>query len=235
MRTTSSLYLIVLAVVLLALAAPEQLWPWVLVSAGARTNEALVWSAWISTGCAVVGFLVLLLGLVALVRAHSREEAFRPFVEALAPIASEHGQAVRYDAQRGLYFPVRRDGALLDVEVRPHDAVVRVYAAVSPRQQLAWVPRGADTDAPVKTWPVVGSGRAWDLRAELPAMARPLLEDTGLQDLMDRFFARAGAIAVLHVREAGLEVRQALGPSARLERQVREAMDIAYRIRRSNG
>lgn len=235
MRTTGALYLLLAAVLLLGLAVVDGLWPALLGALGARPNEAVVWSAWTSSGLAFLGFVLLLFGLVALVRAHTREEAWRPYIAALAPLAAEYGQAVRQVGRRDLSFPARRDGTSLEIEVSPREGLVRVTCDSAPRQPLAWVPRGASTESPVKDWPVVGSGKSWDLRAEIPAMARPILEDAGLQDVMDRFFAREEAIAVLHLRGMGIEVRAALGAPARLERQVRETMDIAFRIRRING
>lgn len=235
MRTTGALKILLLGVAMLGLAVPAGIYATLLHAAGVARVDAEIWSAYLSTGLAAVGFGLVILGLVALVRLHTREEAWRPYVDVLAPIAAEHGQGLDHRARQGLSFTARRDGHALEVLVSPGERLVSVTSPTPPRQPLAWLPKNALTEPPVKDWPVVGAGRAWELRGELPATARPLLEDAGLRDQMERFFSRAEAHAVLHLRDQGIEVRAGLDAPERLERQVREALDLAWRVRRVNG
>lgn len=235
MRTTPALELIFVAVLMLALAVPEALFASALEALGVSARSAALWGAYLSTALAGTGFVLLLFGLVRLVRTHTREEAWRPYVRVLTPLASEYGLALDQHPVSGLTFHAKRDGQLAEVRVSPRDALVVVTCAVAPRQPLAWLPRNATTEAPVRDWAVAGTGRAWELRAEIPTMARPILEDGGLRDQLDRFFGRDEAIAVLHLRGSGIEVRASAGAVDKLERQVREQLDIAFRLRRANG
>lgn len=235
MRTSGALKILLVGVFTLGLAVPAGLHSAILKSLGASRIDAQVWGAYVSTGLAAVGFVTLLVGLVAMVRVRAREEAWQPFVVALAPLAAEFGQGLDYRPGQGLCFTVRREGHALEVAVAPAEKILSVTSATPPRQPLAWLPRDAITEPPVKDWALVGAGRAWELRAELPATARPLLEDASLRDLMERFFSRAEALAVLHLRNQGVEVRAGIVAPERLERLIREALDVAWRVRRVNG
>ncbi|MFZ5478501.1 MAG: hypothetical protein ACOZNI_17155 [Myxococcota bacterium] len=234
MRTSSAIQVILVGLVLLVLAVPEGLLPGFLLRLGLDERRAELYGAWAATGCAALGFVLLVAGLFQYFTSRQTDEFFHPYREALTGLAAEYGQGIDSDPSRGLLFSAIRDGQRIDVCVSPRRSELWVTSPVVARQPLAWVRSDAPQAAPWREFKIVGSGRLWDLRAELPALARALLEDASLTDVIDAFFGTPEGDQILHRRE-GLELHARLAPPARLEKQVRNALDIAYRVRRANG
>jgi hypothetical protein len=233
MRTSSAIRILAIGLVLIVLAVPEGLLPGFLAYMGLDDRRAELYGAWAATGAAAVGFVLLVAGLFQYFSSRQNDEYLRPYKDALVGLAAEYGQGLDTDP-RGLVFSCLREGQMISVLASPRLNELVVTSPVVARQPLAWVRTNMQPRAPWQDFKIVGSGRLWDLRAELPALARALLEDAGLTEVFDEFFGTPEGDVVVHRRE-GFEARARLAPPPRLERQVRNALEIAYRVRRANG
>lgn len=231
MRNSGALSLLAVGVLLLALAV----WPGVvhgiLLTIGVpdATVERMAPMAVMSTGATSLGMIVLALFLM--VGLNRREQTYEPYRKALLRLAAEHGQAV--DLGTGLSFVALREGQAISVEVLPekHASLV-VRSPVKGRQALAFVrPEDAPGDSRALR---VGGGNGWELRAELPTVARALINDPVLVTLLDRFFASETSIGVIHDVD-GIEVTSLLPPPVDIERRARDGIDLASCLRRVNG
>ena len=83
-------------------------------------------------------------------------------------------------------------------------------------------------------WRLVGRRGGWVLRAAMPSVARPLLSDGGVVDDVSRLMEHPEIRAVKHDQK-GVEILADLVPPERLSSVLRSALDVARRLRRSNG
>jgi hypothetical protein len=180
------------------------------------------------------GFLVLVLGLVVMYRSHLRVERAAPYVLALRPFAAEFGRGVEQDGD-ALWVEAQRDAVRIRIalDARPGGRV-EVRSVAPARQSLAWVRRGGAPEGDAAAWREAEVSLHWQMRAELPAMARPLLEDRALMNEIDRFFADPHGESVVH-SIAGLVIRAATPPAAQAADFTRLCAEIAFRLRRING
>lgn len=234
MRNTGPLKLVAAASVMLAVAAPQWVLPAVFTAIGLDGRRSELLTAWLAPALAGVGFLLLSVGLVWWVRTRAREEAWSPYLAALSGIANEHGRGVAEDAKRGLTFAAVREGQTIDVAFHPTAQQLTVRSRVTARQPLAWIRTNAPKTVRGDELREVGTGRGWEMRAELPALARALLEDPALAEDVSRFFDRPGAVAIMHDR-SGIEIVCRAGTADELSALVRAAIEVTFRIRRVNG
>ncbi len=188
----------------------------------------------VAAGLAAGGFVVLVGVLVTFVGNTSRTERLRPYREALRPFAAEFGRGVG-ETPDGLEIRVQRDGQWVEVQLdaRPGGRLV-VRSAPPARQALAWVGAAGPAPAAAANWREVERSPTWQMRAELPAMARPLLADGALMEVVGRFFARKEAGSVTHTL-AGMVIDGAVPSAQDVDGQVRACAEIAFRLRRVNG
>jgi hypothetical protein len=179
--------------------------------------------------------VAVVVGVAILWRGGGAAERWRPYTNALHRLAAEHGQTIAVDGRRGLEFLAFRDGQRIQVlATAGPDARLAIRGIIPGRQKLSFL-RTADTQPdPSGRSSVVGGGRGWQLRAELPAIARTLLTDVVMVSMMDRFFANNESVAVVH-DGSGVEVVALLPSFDQAERRTRQALDIVSYLRRVNG
>lgn len=177
----------------------------------------------LSTG--LVGAVLVVSGLLLVFRDLRESEVFGPYRKALFRLAAEHGQAPTLRADGGLGFTGMRDGYPFECAVYPAGApAVQVRVGIAGRLSFAFLRVGHPS--PSAAWLPVGGRDGWELQAELPALARRLLADQPLLVRIDRYFARAPALAVVHDLQ-GLYVTADMPADAEIEALVRDAIGLA--------
>lgn len=174
-------------------------------------------------------------GLFVLWRGGGAAERWREYLTALNRLAAENGQTIHVDRRTGLEFLAYRDGQRIHVHVTEGPpAALRVRGIVPGRQVLSFVRNEEAVPDPTGRSVSVGGGKGWQLHAELPAIARTLLNDVVMVSMMDRFFAHTESRAIVH-DASGVEVVTSLPTFDQAERRARQAIDIVSYLRRVNG
>jgi len=231
MRNPLALSLLVVGILVLLAALPDTVVMGALRLAGLEENQILSTTPVVRVATAVTGFGMLVVGLVIAFATSPLGEAMEPYRRGLQRLATEHGQAL--DMAQGLSFVALRDGVPVAVEVHAgRSPRLTVRSAVKGRQALAFV-RPADAPPDSKALRV-GGGSGWELRAELPAIARALLNDPSLLALMDRAFDVDTLVGVIHDVD-GVEITYQLPDPGDVERRARDGIEIASYLRRVNG
>lgn len=183
-------------------------------------------------GVGLIGFGIWLLWQWAT----DKSDVYAVWSEMLSPVAREYGRLVESHETEGLGFVSHVDGVRTEVLVQPlDDGFVSVWVAAPARQLIMIVPAhvpGALADD--HEWRLAGQMPRWVLRAELPAMARPLLEDARLVDSIERLMDTEAVKAIRHDHR-GIEVLLTLVPPERLADTVRRALGMGRQLRRING
>lgn len=182
------------------------------------------------------GLMVLLYGVYLLWQwASDRSDVYEAWAHALTPVAAEYGRRVELHPKEGLGFASNVDGARTEVLVQPMgQPFVSVWVSAPCRQPLLLLPaaiEGALNDDP--DWRLVGTHNNWVLRAELPSMARPILEDGGFQHAADGLLHYPWVRAIRHDHK-GIEVLLALMPPEHLGPMVRYALNLVRVLRKVN-
>lgn len=183
-------------------------------------------------GLGMIGMSVgLVMGWRLVVDGSGRVEPWR---QALIPLAHEYGRVVETDPQEGMGFASQVDGIRTEVVVQPRNGMVSIWVKAPGRQMLMAVPRSRD-GAMVEDveWRLAGERGTWVLRAELPAVARPLLKDRFMVDSMDRLMGLPWAQAVRHDHK-GIEVLMDLPPPDELADSVRRGLAVCRVLRSIN-
>jgi hypothetical protein len=231
MRNPGAVSLLIMGIFFLGLALLPGVMDSILVTVGVpdATAERTAPVAVMATAATSLGMIILALFL--LVGSTRREQTYEPYRKGLERLAAEHGQAV--DVGEGLSFVALREGQVISVEVLPeHRASLVVRSPVKGRQALAFVrPEDAPGDSRALR---VGGGTGWELRAELPSIARAIVADAILVSHLDRFFSADTSIGVIHDVD-GIEVTSRLPPSHAIETRARDCIEIASCLRRVNG
>lgn len=182
-----------------------------------------------------VGFGVT--SLVGFFRAiTSRDSLYAPYVEALAPVAAEYGRSVERHPRDGIGFASRAEGVRLEVLVQPAGkGFISVWMQVPSRQRLLFVPAaGGAASSDDVDWRLVGQRGNWMLRAEMPSVARPLLQEDGLVGDITALMRNREVRAVKH-DQAGIEVLSDLVPAEDVRRVLKDILTACRRLRRTNG
>jgi hypothetical protein len=234
MSNTRALLLLPLAAGMLALAALEESIIKLMGSMGVDSDAVALVGPWLSAVLAGVGFVLLLVSLVAYMGNLSREQQWRPYMLQLKPLAAEFGRGVK-ESKRGIEFEIQRDGQRVELLVDPRSGGgILVRSPPPARQSLAWFRASAPPPSPSQGWREVERNIRWQLRAELPAMARPLLADTTLIGPVERFFEASRGVSVTHA-VTGIVIEGELVPDDAIGDQARLCIEIAFRLRRLNG
>lgn len=219
---------------MLTLAAVDDLLMAGAVAAGVEQDLLAPILPWFTVSFAGGGFILLLAGLASLLRSTNREQQWRPYVSALKPLAAEFGRGV-VESANGIEIQLQRDGQRVDVHLDPRPGGRLVVQSAAPaRQALTWFRRPAKPAAEVGAWREVERTERWEMRAQLPAMARPLLADPALMDVVQRFFELREGTSVTHT-VAGMVIEAALVSPESVDAQARLCLEIAFRLRRVNG
>jgi len=195
--------------------------------------QAMVPNLVIGTG--LLSLASVATGVFILWRGGGPMERWKAYLPSLSRLAAENGQTVGLDRRSGLEFLAFRDGQRIYVRAHqdPEPSLV-IHGTIAGRQSLTFV-RTEDAQKPTANRStVVGGGRGWQLRAELPAIARTLLNDVVMVSMMDRFFAHTETVGIVH-DGSGIEVVSALPTPDQVERRARQALDIVSYLRRVNG
>jgi hypothetical protein len=234
MPTSRSIVLLPVAAAMLAVAAAGRPVVVGLVALGLEPDAAARLFPVVSAVLAGVGFVGLVVLLVDIVRNQTRAERFAPYRDALRSFAAEFGRGVS-ETPEGLAIYLQRDGQKVEVNVDPRpDGKVVVTSVPPARQALAWAALSAPLVPPASTGRVVERGLGWFMRAELPAMARPLLADAPLMEVVSRFFGRPGAGSIVHTL-GGMRIEGDVPSPSDVDALVRLCVEIAFRLRRVNG
>lgn len=233
MSNARAFLLLPVAVGLLVAAAFEAVALGLLGLVGVPPETALPLLPPLSAALAGTSFLLLVAVLVTIVRNQAAAERARPYRAALRSFAAEFGQGV-FDSRQGVAIDVQRDGQRVEVRVDPHGGFIEVRSPPPARQSLSWTARDAETPPPARGWREVEHGEGWRMHAELPVMARPLLADGALMDVVGRFFERKEARTIVHTL-GGMTVLSVLPVADQVDGLVRLSTEIAFRLRRVNG
>ncbi len=231
MRNPLALSLLFVGLLVLGAAVPPGFVPGVLTAAGFDHQMVDKSGPIVGMATAVTGFGMMVLGLVLAFGSARQEEAIGPYRRGLERLAGEHGQALEVGS--GLSFLAIRDGQAIVVDLRPgRQAALTVRSPVKGRQALAFVrPEDAPNDSRALR---VGGGTGWELRAELPAIARALMNDPALVAMMDRVFAASALVGIIHDVD-GVEVTFVVPDPSEVERRARDGIEIVSYLRRVNG
>lgn len=231
MRNPLALSLLFVGLLVLGAAVPPAFVPGVLTAIGIDPAVVDRSGPIVGMATAFTGFGMMVLGLVLAFGSARQEEAVEPYRRGLQRLATEHGQAL--DVGSGLSFVALREGQPIAVELRPgREAGLSVRSPVKGRQALAFVrPEDAPSDSRALR---VGGGTGWELRAELPAIARALMNDPSLVAMMDRMFNAPALVGVIHDVD-GIEVTFTIPDAGEVERRARDGIEIASYLRRVNG
>ncbi len=233
MTNTRALLLFLAGAVLIALGAIDHLLIEGLVAAGVEVDPVAP-LPWLAPALATSGFVLLLLGLGAYLQVSAKERRIGPYREALTPVAAEFGRGI-VESDGYIELEVHRDGQRVELRLDPRPGGgLRVRSTPPSRQALGWLRPGAVPRGPGKEWREVERTPHWQLHAELPAMARPLLSDPVLMQVVDPFFEDAQGLAVAHT-VAGMAIDATLVPPEAVAAQARLGVEIAFRLRRVNG
>lgn len=168
--------------------------------------------------------------------ATDKSEVYAVWAQMLEPVAREYGRLVESHETEGLGFVSHVDGVRTEVLVQPMDeGFSSVWVAAPARQLIMILP----VDAPGALaddheWRLAGQRPRWVLRAELPALARPLLEDVRLVESVEHLLD-TGAVKAIRHDHRGIEVLLTLVPPERLAHTLRLALAMGRHLRRVNG
>ena len=234
MRVAVAFTLIILGIACLALAAASPVWEPAFTPTAAALTGQPEWFSFAVMGGSVLGFVFVTVGVVILWRGGGPSERWRPYIDAIDRLAAEHGQHVEVDKKTGLEFVAVRDGQRILVRLKPEpEHSLSIKGIVAGRQTLTFIrPERAPPEDHRSQ--IVGGGKGWQLRAELPAIARVMLNDVVMISMMDRFFAHADTLGIRH-DVSGIEVLSELPAPDQVERRTRQAIDIVSYLRRVNG
>ncbi len=168
-----------------------------------------------------------------------REVLYVPYVDALTPVAAEYGRRVETHPQDGLGFVSRAEGVRLEVLVQPaRPPFISVWMRAPGQQRLLFVPDSSEghdaDDAEEADWRLVGRRGNWALRAEMPSVARPLLNEGALVDDIVALMRHREARAIKHDQH-GIEVLLDLVSPIDLRTVVGDAVRVCRRLRQVNG
>jgi hypothetical protein len=226
--------LLSLAAGVLFLAALDDRLVALLERSGFGTEALDVVSPWFAVVLAAVALVLTVAGVASFLSGSARDQRRAPYVAVLKPFAAEFGRGVR-EAGDSLEFEALRDGQRVEVlvDLRPGGGIA-VRSSPPARQSLSWFRPPAAAPSRAAGWREVERTERWQLRAELPAMARPLLADTGLMEVVHAFFTSHLGTAVTHTL-SGMEIDAELAPVDAVGAQVRVCVEMAFRLRRLNG
>lgn len=234
MRIAVAFTLIILGIACLGLAAASPAWEAALAPPAAAMAGQPEWFTWAVTGGSIAGFLFVTIGVILLWRGGGLAERWRPYVDAIDRLAAEHGQHVELDKRNGIEFVAVRDGQRILVRIKPEpDHSLTIKGVIAGRQKLTFLRPDRAPPEDQRSL-VVGGGKGWQLRAELPAIARVMLNDVVMISMMDRFFAHTDTLGIRH-DATGIEVISELPAPDQVERRTRQAIDIVSYLRRVNG
>ena len=204
-------------------------------------DEASADAAQVELGVMVVGmglgFALMALGVHrGLLIARDRTHEYLPYLPELERLAGEFGARIQQDPREGLGFVTSHHGSRLDVLVQPADPSRTRLFLESPAQQRLMVlsAHGQGSDLDDAEWRLVGRRGAWVLRAQMPGLARPLLEDRGLADSLDELCTYDELIGVRH-DQLGVEVLAGGLPPDQLIDFLRAALAVARNFQARNG
>ena len=162
-----------------------------------------------------------------------RSDDLQPLLEPVARLAGEFGARVE-PGPDGVQFSSQYHGARLHVLVHPEHRT-RLSLAIPAKQRLmVLAAHGHGSELDDAEWRLVGRRGPWVLRAPMPAVARPLLDDAELGGALSDLCRHPQFIAVKHDR-SGVEVLgEGLGPQA-VEEFLRRALDVARAFQARNG
>jgi len=205
-----------------------------LAAAGVDSDALDMLSPWLAIGLAGLAMMLTVAAIVSFLSTSARERRRAPYVAALKPFAAEFGRGVR-EAGDFLEFEALRDGQRVEItaDLRPGGAL-SMRSASPARQSLSWFRPPAGAPPRAAEWREVERTERWQLRAELPAMARPLLSDTGLMEVVHAFFTAHRGTAVTHT-VTGMAIDAELAPVDAVVAQARVCVEMAVRLRRLNG
>ena len=165
-----------------------------------------------------------------------RQGIYAPYIAALTPVAKEYGRSVESHPKDGLGFATGAEGVRLEILVQPAgpSRFVSIWMQAPSRQRLLFVPADASgTAVDDADWRLVGNRGNWVLRAEMPSVARPLLNDGGLVDDLTTLMRHREVRAVKH-DQRGVEILADIVPAEDLRLVLRDALMACRRLRRSN-
>jgi hypothetical protein len=233
MPTVRAAPLMSISLVLLAAAAFPEVPAAIFAAAGVEEASARAAGPFVTAGLAAVGFLLIAVATVAVLRRQRSAARARPYLEALRSFATELGRPVTH-ADGVVGVDLQRDGQRVEVRIDPAVGRVTLRGSLPARQSLAWTAMGAEAPAAARDWrPVEGAG-PFRHYAELPLMARPLLADPALTEAVDLYFRLPEARSVTHTL-AGMVIEAALPAPEDTSALVRAATEVAFRLRRVNG
>lgn len=232
MRRSLAAALFVVGVILVAVFAVDEVIPWIVDAVGVpeATSARMLLPLTVSTGFVGMG---MILGGTVLFFTHTQALAtFGPYQRALVRLAAEHGQHPAVAPGGLLAFRGQNDGVPFELSLDPRRGTMVVRVQEAGRLSLAFLrpehapPSGAELR--------VGEGTGWELRAELPALARRLMADNGLVALLNSFFSVEHAVGAVHDR-GGLEVTLGLPHPTEVDRAGRVGIKLATFLAQLNG
>ena len=160
--------------------------------------------------------------------------AAEPYSAALRSFAAEFGRAVTR-AEDHLRLDIQRETQRVVVVLElAEGGRLRVESPSPARQALGWVRHGAPRPDAAASWKVVESIDGVDFLAELPAMARPLLSDAPSVAVVRRLFEYKEVQSAVHGL-GGILVVSGVPPVESAQGVVRQAVEVAFRLRKVNG
>jgi hypothetical protein len=164
-----------------------------------------------------------------LVRAGVVVDPGKPWADALARIAAEHGQLVNTDPEIGVWFDTIHGGPRFRVLLEPLRQRLRLTSRQSARHGVVVTRRGQPPEDHRSEWAKVTSGAEWSMRAAVRITAIPLVESPRLIRALDEFFAFPNARSV-SFDPHGISLVLDLPHPERAARVVRAAMDAAWAV-----
>lgn len=205
-----------------------------LTSFGVEPDAVALVSPTVAVVLGAGGFVLFAIGLVQTFQSTVRGAAAEPYVAALRPFAAEFGRGVTREGPR-LHLELQRDTQRLAITVDLGPAASVAIESPSPaRQALGWVRHGAPRPAAAANWRVVEGSDGVDFVAELPVMARPVMADAPTVACVRRLFEYPEAVSIVHGL-GGIRVEATLPPAERVSGVVRQAVEVAFRLRQVNG
>ncbi|MEY3211061.1 MAG: hypothetical protein RIT28_1542 [Pseudomonadota bacterium] len=200
-------------------------------------EQVVMFGVYLNLFLAIFGLCVLLVGIWLLWQwASDNSEVYEIWVQQLEPVAGEYGRRVEIHPKEGIGFASQADNVRTEVIVQPlGEGYVTVWVASPGRQPLMMMPAHAegaladDTD-----WKLVGQHMNWVLRAELPSMARPLLNEGALVSAVSQLMHFPWVKAVRQDSK-GVEILMGLMPPEHLSPMVRDALVVARLLVKLNG
>lgn len=188
----------------------------------------------VSIGAGAIGLGLLVVGLLQLFRTSVHVAAGEPYAAALRSFAAEFGRAVtRADDHLRLDLQRETQRVVVVLELAAPGRI-RVESPIPARQALGWVRQGSARPEGALSWKPVEAIDGVEFLAELPAMARPMLSDAPTVAVVRRLFEYADVEHACHGL-GGIVVTGRLPPVEQAQGLVRQAVEVAFRLRRVNG